>query len=136
MSTRNIRLWNKQKFDIGIFLADNPVGVNITAGTFKLVSEDDLYYVAATCDFLQRGLLTVEEKNAPVLEEVGVVPAAVTDEEITKILGTSAKKIGEWLTDIEDPIVLDRVYDIAKEMDLSAAKLKVLSAKMPDREFI
>ena len=47
------------------------------------------------------------------------------------------KKIGEWLDTITEPFVLDRVYDVAMSMDnLTAPKLKVLKAKMPERDFI
>lgn len=136
MSAKNIRLWNKQKFDIGVVLSDNPAGVNIGHGKFQMVSEDDLYFISATCDFLQRGLLEVEENKAQVLEDAGVVSVAVKDDEIKKYLSGSAKKLGEWLVDINDPIVLDKIYDMATQMDLTAAKLKVLREKMPDREFI
>ena len=136
MSAKNIRLWNKQKFDIGVVLADNPVGINIVHGKFQMVSEDDLYFISANCDFLQRGLLEVEEKNAALMEEVGVVSTAVSDEDIQKNLSGSAKKLGEWIAPITDPIVLDRIYDLAMQMDLSAAKLKMLREKMPEREFI
>ena len=71
MSAKNIRLWNKQKFDIGVVLSDNPAGVNIGHGKFQMVSEDDLYFISATCDCLQRGLLEVEENKAQVLEDAG-----------------------------------------------------------------
>lgn len=136
MSAKNIRLWNKQKFDIGVVLSDNPAGVNIGHGKFQMVSEDDLYFISATCDVLQRGLLEVEENKVQVLEDAGVISVAVKDEDIKKYLSGSAKKLGEWLVDINDPIVLDKIYDMATQMDLTAAKLKALREKMPDREFI
>ena len=136
MSAKNIRLWNKQKFDIGVVLSDNPAGVNIGHGKFQMVSEDDLYFISATCDFLQRGLLEVEENKAQVLEDAGVISVAVKDDDIKKCLNGTAKKLGEWMADITDPIVLDKIYDVAMGMDLTAAKLKILREKMPDREFI
>lgn len=136
MSAKNIRLWNKQKFDIGVVLSDNPAGINIGHGKFQMVSEDDLYFISATCDVLQRGLLEVEENKAQVLEDAGVISVAVKDDDIKKYLNGTAKKLGEWMADIADPIVLDKIYDVAMGMDLTAAKLKILREKMPDREFI
>ena len=59
------------------------------------------------------------------------------DEDIRKHLASTPKKIGEWLDTITEPFVLDRVYDVAMSMDnLTAPKLKVLKAKMPERDFI
>lgn len=135
-----IKLMNKQKCDIGITLPDNPRGVNIKAGSFHFVTEDELDYIASVCTLLQRGLLTVEEKNAELMENIGIDikndEHFITDEEIHKRLTGSAKKIAEWLATVDEEYILDRIYTEAMSMDLSMNKIKVLQEKMPKREFL
>ena len=141
--SEKIRLLNKQKFDVGIVLPggnENQRGVNIKAGSFFPVTADELDYIASVSTLIQRGILTVEEKNAAMMENIGIDmkndPNFITDEEIHKRLSGSAKKIGEWLDTITEDYILDRVYDEAVKMDLGLNKLKVLQEKMPKREFL
>lgn len=60
----------------------------------------------------------------------------MNDNEISSMLKKSVKQIETWIENIEDPAELHAIYLQAKEMDLSAAKLKVLSAKMPSKDFL
>jgi cell division protein FtsL len=60
----------------------------------------------------------------------------MTDEEIKKKLSGSAKKMEEWLNGIEEDYTLDRIYDVAKDMDLNLNKVKVLQEKMPAKDFL
>lgn len=74
------------------------------------------------------------------MQSVGIDTSAdpnfIDDEDIKKKLSATPKKIEEWLNTITEAYVLDRVYDVAKDMNLSVSKIKVLQAKMPDRSFI
>lgn len=56
--------------------------------------------------------------------------------EIRKQLGQSATKLRQWLDGIDEPYLLDAVFEIAMTMELSSSKLKALQEKMPDREFL
>lgn len=148
MADRNLRLTNTQKFDIGVKTPDKPMGVNIRSGSFLPVSEDDVNYIASISNVIQRGLLIVEniagaEKDVAkeVVTSLGIDekdnPNFATDDEIRKYLSMSQKKMSDWLDSIEEPVLLDRIYTIAMEMDsLNVNKLKLLKNKMPNREFI
>lgn len=143
-----IKLVNPQKFDVGVRTQDRPMGMNIKAGSFVLVSKDDISYISSISDIIQRGLLRFEnmsgdtEDTAREMEmTLGIDPENdpnfSDDEEIRKHLSSTPKKLGEWLDTITEPFMLDRVYDVAMKMEnLTAPKLKVLKSKMPDREFI
>lgn len=149
MAEKNIRLVNPHKFDVGIKTLDNPNGFNVQHNSFVKVSEDDIYYLTSISDFIQRGVLRIEngfdskqDVAGDLVSTLGIDinndPNFADDEDIRKHLGMSAKKIEEWLKGINEKFMLDRIYDMAIEMadKMTAPKLKVLSAKMPDRNFI
>lgn len=135
-----IKLMNPQKFDVGIITQENKIGVNIKAGSFTLVTPDDIAYLASISDVFRRGILKVEEKNIEVMQEAGIDqqndPNFITDEEIQKKLSGTVKKMKEWLATIEEGYILDRIYDVAMNMNLSLDKVKALNEKMPDRKFL
>lgn len=135
-----IKLWNPQKFDVGIITPENKLGINIQAGSFALVSEDDIAYLATISDVFRKGILKVEEKNLDVMQGVGIDqqndPHFISNEEIQKKLSGTAKKIKEWLGTIDEAYILDRIYDVAMGMNLSLDKIKILKEKMPNKEFI
>jgi len=58
-----IMLRNPQKFDVGIVTLEKPLGVNIKAGSFALVNENELNYLASISDLLQKGVLQVDDKH-------------------------------------------------------------------------
>lgn len=135
-----IKLMNPQKFDVGIITLENKIGVNIKAGSFTLVTPDDIAYLASISDVFRRGILKVEEKNIEVMQEAGIDqandPNYITDEEIQKKLSGTVKKMKEWLATIEEGYIIDRIYDVAMNMNLSLDKVKALNEKMPDRKFL
>lgn len=57
---KNIKLVNPQKFDIGVKTFDKPMGINITHGSFILLSEDEVNYITSISDLIQRGMLRIE----------------------------------------------------------------------------
>lgn len=136
-----IKVNNPQKFDVGIVLLDKPMGINIKAGSFAMLTEEEIAYVASISTLFQRGMLRVEKAKEAVMEDVGIDvnadPNFIDDEEIKKNLSlSSAKKVSDWLNTITEAYVLDRIYDIAKDMNLPMAKARVLQAKMPDKDLM
>lgn len=140
MATKNIRLYNLQKFDVGVKLLDNDRGVNVRAGGFIQISEDDIAYINSISSVLRRGMLRIEKEKEILMQEVGIDtdsdPNFITDEEIQKKLGMSAKKIDEWLATVEEEYIKERIFNIAIGMNLTMSKIKVLQAAMPNRTFI
>lgn len=135
-----IKVWNKQKFNVGVKTYGHPLGINIPAGSFVPMEEDEVAQLISTCSLFQRGILSVEEEHKSVMEDGGIfvedLPNCVTDDEILKKLGGTARKLEDWLKTITEGYVLERVYDIAKGMNLPASKLRVLQEKMPERDFL
>ena len=135
-----IVLRNTQKFDVGIMTPDKPLGVNIRPGSFALVTQTELNYIASTCTLLQRGMLRVDDENAEVMQELGIDQATdphfIKDEEIQKKLSGTVKKVREWLATSDEDYILDRVYDVAMTMNLSMDKIKALKERMPNKDFL
>lgn len=141
MSDR-IRLRNPQKFNVGIITPDKPHGLNIAPGAFTIVTQDDVDYLMGTCSLLRKGVLIVEgEKQAEVFETLGVSKENnanfMSDDDIKKKLSMNANQLKKWLDSTEaEPYVLNRIAEIASEMNLNMNKLQVLKDKIPNFEFI
>lgn len=136
-----IKVYNPQKFDVGIITQDKPMGINVKSGSFVLLTQDEISYLASVCTLFQRGCLRVEEKHAAeTMQELGIDvnndPNYVDDEDIKAKLSGTPKSIEKWLAGITEPYVFDRIYDVAADMNLSVAKVKVLQAKMPNKNFL
>ena len=78
--------------------------------------------------------------NLDALQEVGIDqandPNFISDEEISKKLSGTNKKLKEWLSNVNEGYILDRIYDVAMGMNLSVDKIKTLKEKMPNKDFI
>lgn len=141
-----IKVVNPNKFDVGIKTQDKPGGMNIRHESFVLLSEDDVNYVASISPIFQRGILRIEnaagakeDLASEVAMNIGVdleAPQFADDEEIRKKLSATPKKLAEWLDTVNDPIVLDRIYEIAMTMDLTSQRIAKLKDKMPAKSFI
>ena len=142
MNQDRIRLTNPQKFNVGIVTIDKPYGINIAPGAFTIVTKDDLDYLMATSGLIQEGILRVQgEMQEEVLQSVGIEKEDnanfMDDEEIRRKLSGNANQLRKWLESNEiKPYVFEKIADIAKEMNLSMNKIKVLQEKMPDYDFM
>lgn len=135
METR-IKVYNPQKFNIGVKLLNKPEGVNIAPGSFTYMTQDDIEFLMSQSNLFQKGYLR-EQEGSNIVAELGIDtendPNFMDDTELRKKLTLSAKKLGEWLDTVTSEHTMDRIYDIAMSMDLPMGKLKVLNEKMPDR---
>ena len=138
------RVYNRCKYDIGVNLLSGQQA-NIAAGNFIILTVNDILYIEGLSKrkvFSAKMLVPVDDNNNDVpLEDLGGYPDTyvtphLNDEEIVEKLGKSAKAIGAWLDTIEQPEELHAIYKIAKDLDLQASKLKVLQAKMPNKDML
>lgn len=142
---KRLRVYNRCKYDIGVSLI-NGASVAIRAGSFQLLTVNDILYIESICAntkfFSSKMLVAVDDSGKDVaFEQLGLYPddtaePHLNDEEITAMLKQSVKKIEAWIETINDPAELDAIYLVAKSMDLPASKTKVLSTKMPDKDWL
>ena len=142
MEERKIRLDNPHKFDVGVIVSsDKPAGTNVRHGSFLMVSQDELDYINSTSSLLKRGSLRIHNAEKEKIEEVVGVEIEnnanfMSDEDIRKKLSGNANQLRKWLDSDIEPFVLDRIAEIAAEMNLSLNKIQVLQDKIPNYEFI
>lgn len=136
MSDKKIRVYNPNKFDVGIRLL-NGTEQNVRHGSFTMLTQDDIDYIASISKVFSKAYLRVETAEEPeVLENLGInkdeEPNFMDDIDIKKKLALSVNKLGAWLDTIEDKVLLHRIADIAKENDIPASKMKLIAAKVPE----
>ena len=142
---KRLRVYNRCKYDIGVTLI-NGASIAIRAGSFQLLTVNDILYIESICAsakfFSSKMLVAVDDAGMVVeFDQLGLYPddlaePHMSDEEITAMLKQSVKKIEAWIETITDPAELDAIYQVAKGMDLPASKLKVLSAKTADKDWL
>ena len=145
MADMKYRVMNMCKYDIGVKLP-NKADVVIKAGSFQLLTADDIAYVESQCRrinyFAKRMLVPYDSNNKEVpLDQIGVYTVEdeyphKSDKEIEAMLKLPVKKIEAWLETVEDPAELHAIADVASKMDLTSAKLRALRAKMPDVDLV
>lgn len=145
MTEQYYRVLNKCKYSIGVQLM-NGIQVNIKPGSFQMLTASDILYVESICVsekyFSQKMLVPVDNMGNPVsLESLGMpedpdVPKHMSDDEIMAMLKKPVKQMEAWLADINDPAELHSIYMVAKNSDVTKAKLQILSDKMPDKDWL
>ena len=139
-----LHVYNTAIYDVGITLSSTQQRV-IKHGSFIPLSVDDILYIESNCSAkpFSAKRLVIKDKNGKdySLEDIG----GYTDpyakhhydaDEITANLSKNAKHIAAWLKDIDDPVQLDAIAVIANEMDLPASKLKLIQAKVPNKDML
>ena len=136
-----LRVFNTTNHDIGITLSSTQQRV-IRAGTFLPMSVDDILYIESNSSrakpFSSKTFVIKTADNKDLtLEDLGgftdpYVKKHFDADEIAANLSKSAKHIAAWLKEIDDPIELDAIKDMAEKMDLPGSKLKLIQAKIPN----
>ena len=141
---KKFRVYNRCKYDIGVNLLSGQQA-NISAGNFIRLSVDDILHIEGTSKrkiFSAKMLVAVDDNNNDIdLETLGGYPDSyatphLNDDEIEDKLSKSVKAMSAWLNTIEEPEELHAIFEVAKRMDLTASKLKVLQAKMPTKDML
>lgn len=134
-----IKVYNPQKFDVGVRTPGKPDGFNITPGSFIYMSADDIEFVMSQSRLFQLGYLR-EQEGSNIVAQSGYDtvndPNFLDDDSIRKKLSQPAKRVKEWLETDMASHTLDRIYHIAMDMDLPMTKLRILDEKMPDRNIL
>lgn len=125
-----VKVLNKNPFDVGIKKMDGVTGINIRAGSFALMTPDEIQWVNSVCPLFERGILRLNKEDEHILSEMGTHiednPNVLTDEEIRAELAKTARSIDKWLSNITEDYVKAHIAEIALSMDLTKSKMDAL----------
>ena len=140
------RVYNKCNYNIGVKLATNNIEKNIEAGSFQVLTDDDILYIENACKvnkfFSKRMLVPYDNEGHEVpLESLLITKSPKVVEHLDENairagLKQSKTRMEKWLDTIDDPAELHSIYLVAKDMnDLTKDKLQVLQAKIPNKDW-
>lgn len=137
--SEKIKVYNQAKYDVGVRTI-NGIEYNIRPRSFIPLSEVDIEKLAAETRLFSSGVLRVEEKHREMEKDIGVDAKDnvnfMTDEELHKILdkkgAPGTRELKKLLEEATTPMMKQRIYDLAKEMDLSASKMKIIQEAIPE----
>lgn len=124
-----VKVVNHNGFDYGLVinLSGEPRRLVVKKNSFIMLEKDEVYQIDSTSRTFRDGFLRLESEE--VKEEIGQVeknPNDLTKEEIEKILSEHPKKIEKELADITASHVRTKIIEVAKGMDLTAGRMKVI----------
>lgn len=140
--SEKMRVNNPNPYPVGIITPEKPYGVNIAPNAFTMCTQDEIDYLAATSTLFADGVLRLAgEKQKELADAIGVTMEDnanfMSDEDIKKKLSGNANQLRKWLnSDDIKPYVLNKIAEIAKNMNLSLNKIQVLQEKLPDFDFM
>ena len=140
MENEKVKVTNCTKYAIGIRLI-NGIERNIPAGASLRLPKEDMEYIMAVAPglFAVPSQLLVEDEE--LCEMAGIDPSvenlSTNEAGIIKKLKGTDKALKTWLEPITQPHMLEAIYEAAKKVpNISAAKMKILKEKMPERYFL
>lgn len=136
--TERVRIKNVTPYDIGL-RAQNGIEYNIKPGLFITMSKDDAEYNMAIAPKLFRKPAQLVVEDVVLNEMMGITKedTEVCSKEVAmKYLKGSAAKLKTFLSENNEPHVIETVAITAKEMDLPASKITILQEFMPQRDFL
>lgn len=124
-----VKLYNRNKFDVGVKFINPVREQNVKAGSFTIVDEDDVYYLNTTCNILKRGMLVCDNEEVNI--NLGSLDSIVlkSDNEIETLLKGNFLKMKSELSKIKEKFMIDCVFTVAQKMvnELSGGKIKHLN---------
>lgn len=140
-----LRVYNRAKYSVGVKTL-NGIQYNITPGSFQILTVNDILYIESAFKskfFTRKILVPVDESGKDIdMAELGygnmadIQEVHYNDNQIADMLKQSVKKIEAWIETINDAAELHAIFEVAKDMDLPASKLKVLNSHIKNKDWL
>lgn len=125
-----ILVYNKNKFNVGVYKSGGTVGVNIPAGSYVPMTQDDIMWIHHTSSMFSSGFLQVDKEHEHLLIEMGEDPNQnpniLSDKDIETNLKKTPRQIDKWMSEITQEFALDKIGEMALKLDLPKSKLDVV----------
>jgi len=131
MADKKYKAYNRTKHDVGISFMDVNRFMNVRAGSFVLLSEDEISFLHSISTIFTGKELSIDE--AEIRESIlGFMPdekTSMTEEEIIAILKSGLPKMKKELQLITEDNFKYLIFEEAKKMyeDLTGAKLDYIA---------
>ena len=134
-----VRITNTSTHDVGLVTQSN-IEYNIRPGAFITLTKDDAEYMVAIAPKLfatkeRAGELRID--NEELAKDLNIAapgdPSPADDAVVKKNLSGSANQIKKYVSEIEDPLLIDAICRMAKEMDLPLSKMRVVKEAFPQK---
>jgi tmRNA-binding protein len=116
---KQIKVSNPYPFRQGLKLMDGIREIVVHPKSFVMLDENEIYYINNMSTVFQRRKLIIHDDK--VNKNLGLDfkddISSLTDEEIKTILAEGSAAIKSKLANVKGKHVIDRIVDIAKEMD-------------------
>jgi len=127
---KKVKVYNRNKFDVGIKLINPNREQNIKGGSFTIIEDDDIYYLNTISSLFRRGMLVVEDEEVNInLGFADIRPVTRTDAEIEAILRGNFLKMKSELLAITENFMKHAIFKVASTIadELSGSKIKFIS---------
>lgn len=137
--SEKIKVYNRAKFDVGVRTITG-FEYNIRPGSFIPLEVMDVEKLAAETKLFSSGILRVDENHREIEPDIGVIaednPNFMTDDDMHKILekkgAVGTKELKALLEEAKTPFLKQRIFDMAKDLDLPASKMKIIEEAIPE----
>ena len=124
---KKYKVFNRNKYDVGIMLQDNFKQQNVRAGSFASLSADDIAYLHSTSTAFSGKSLCVDDDEIKS-DILGFTPGekmSITEADITTMLKGTLVKIKKDFEAIVEPNFKYLIFETAKKMydELSGGKI-------------
>ncbi|MCM3256998.1 hypothetical protein M3664_04285 [Paenibacillus lautus] len=130
MQSKKVKVINPYKSAVGLRLMDGVREVLVHPKGFIMIDSEEIFYINNMSGIFSKRKLLVQDDEVNM--ELGLLSDEVdvtgmTDEQIEKMLKGNIMTMKKQLTEINDKQVIDRVIEVAKQInDLAAGKLKII----------
>lgn len=127
-----VKVWNKNKHRVGARYM-NGMEVVFEPGSCREVPEEEVLYWSTSTGLFKKKHLYFDEKVQPeVVENLhmdGEIEPFKSDDEVKELLKGNFKKLESYLDNITEAHEKARFVEVAKSMDLTASKIRLIEEK-------
>lgn len=134
-----VRITNTSIHDVGL-VSQSGIEYNIRPGTFITLAKDDAEYMIALAPRLfatadHCGELRID--NEELARDLNLAapgdPSPADDAVVRKALSGSVNQLKKYVSEAEEPLLIDAIVRMAEKIDLPQSKMRVIREAFPSK---